>query len=463
MFSKMTKCVPYIVGLFSLGYFGMLAAPNMTWLNTDCDGAIYLRSAKYFVLSHSTGAPLNNLINWVFVRIPLGSEFFRLAMVSVIASSLTAVLLYLIAKRHTNVLWKQLLAPAIWLGSGLVVSQSTIVESYALVTLTIVAAYYFHLRGNNKLKYLMCAFGLGIHITLMCLLLVPLIVRDWYERAPLKPMLFTLTGIALYAYIPLANRAPYVWIGGDTLRDYFIYFTNASGLLGGLAILPPHDLIIRLEDFALIFFGGFAVATILIIHGLIEEFKTKQYLLATFFLLPIIYYLTDFASQVYVYLMPSFAFGAILAVKHEWKWKLAPYTAKLALVTACLLIVLNVQMYDLGRTLDPKLTKFLFYNQLDDVPDDALVFGRGWQVCWLYNDDHDTSIETMTSRFIVIEDEEKAQRISKIKEFRDRGKLFRTYVVDSETQETVIELWNPSNEAIEYAINETRYMDGLKQ
>lgn len=448
----------YIIGLFSFGYFIMLAAPNMTWMNTDCDGTIYLRSAKYFVLSHSTGAPLNNLINWVFVRIPLGSEFWRLAMVSVIASSLTAVLLYLIARKYVRD-WRVYLPSAIWLGSGLVVSQSTVVETYALVTLTCTLAYYLHLSGHHKLKYLACALGLGIH-HLIGLVLIPLIVSDWMNRQSLKPALLSLTGVIFYVYIILANNPPYVWIGGETLRDYFTYFTNATGLVGGLAVLPPNDLIIRLGDFALVFFGGFAVAIIPITYGLIREVKTRGYLLPALFLLPLVYYLTDFAPQTYVYLMPTFAFGAILAVRHGFPMK---YATKLALATACVLIVFNAQVYDIGRTLDPKLTELQFYNQLSEVDDDALIFGRGWQVVWLYNSDHNVYIETMTGRFIILEDEEKARRVTKLKEFRDKDKLYRTYVVDLETQEVAIEKWNPTDGEIEYAIDETKYADGRKQ
>jgi len=460
----MKKYIPHMVGLISFGYFALLAAPNMTWLNTDCDGAIYLRAAKYFVLSHSTGAPLNNLINYIFVRIPIGEEFWRLTMVSAIASSISAVLLYLIAKRYTDTPWKRFLAPAIWLGSGLVVSQSTIVETYALVTLTCVAAYYFHLSGHNKLKYVACALGLGVH-HLIGFVLIPLIISDWMNKRTLKPALLSLIGILFYVYIPLANRAPYVWIGGETLHDYVIYFTNASGLIGGLAILPPGDLFIRLQDFGLVFLGGFAVATILVVYGCIKEIKTHNYLLPSLFLLPIIYYLTDFAPQTYVYLMPAFAFGAILAVKHldSWKWKLAPYTTKLALIMCCALIVLNVQMYDIGRTLDPELTCQQFYERLDEVPSNILVFGRGWQVVWLYNDDHGVNIETMTGQFIFNEPKIEAQKIARLKESRDAGKLYRTYVSDLKTQKVVIERWNPTDEEIECAVVETRYMDGRKQ
>jgi len=124
---------------------------------------------------------------------------------------------------------------------------------------------------------------------------------------------------------------------------------------------------------------------------------------------------------------------------------------------------LNVQMYDLGRTLDPKLTCLQFYEQLDSVPNDALVFGRGWQCTWLYNDTHNINIETMTGRFIALEDWEREARIVKLKEFRNRGKLYRVYVINLETQECVIEKWNPNDEAIEIAITENRYVDGLKQ
>jgi len=119
-----------LISAGSLTLYGICCAPNFTWCNTDCDGFIYLIAARFHTLTHPVGAPLYNAINNVVIHIPIGTEFFRLAFFSsAIPSSITAVLIYLIAKRFTKNKLKALIAPAVWLASGLSWSQSTIIET----------------------------------------------------------------------------------------------------------------------------------------------------------------------------------------------------------------------------------------------------------------------------------------------------------------------------------------------
>ena len=139
--------------LISGAYFVLLTTPFLTWVNTGCDGAVYLRSAKYSVVSHAWGKPLFNMLNWAIVRIPLGDEAWRLAMVSAVAAIITTLFLYKVAKRLTGGHWVALLAPAVWMASTLVVSQSTIIETYSLVTMLGVLVFYLHETGHDSWKY----------------------------------------------------------------------------------------------------------------------------------------------------------------------------------------------------------------------------------------------------------------------------------------------------------------------
>ena len=380
----------------SLGYFIALTAPDLTWTNTGCDGAVYLRSAKYFAISHPWGAPLFNILNMGVVRIPLGSEFWRLAMVSAVCSAITAVLLYMIARRYTSDL-KAFLAPLIWLGSALVVSQSTIIETYSLVTLLMVLAYYLHITGHPKAKYLIGAAGIAVHHLIAFVLLV-ILIEDlrkygWKQGLKYVPLLFL--GAVPYIYIPLANSPPFYWIQGTALGHYINYFFNQVGLVGGLAIAEP-DAILRVQDFIGIVPLTFGIGLLLIVPAIL---KRENIVLTMLFLLPVLYYATDLAPQTYVYMMPAVAFGGLLAIKGAivvsryrlWRW------LPIAVVVGSLvMMVVNVQFMDIGRTTDREGEAQAFYQSLGKMPQDCTIWipsgGWGRAVAWLYNSEQDADI-----------------------------------------------------------------------
>ena len=140
-----SKLPYFIIFGLTLSYFLWMTATDSTWVNTDSDGNNYLAAARYLVLTHATGAPLFNLVNWLLIRLPLpGTDFFQLAIWSAVFSAGTATLLYHITKNY--------LAPLIFIASGVVVSQSTILELYAPVAFLMVLSYYFHTKDRHNLK-----------------------------------------------------------------------------------------------------------------------------------------------------------------------------------------------------------------------------------------------------------------------------------------------------------------------
>ena len=380
----------------SLGYFIALTAPNLTWVNTGCDGAVYLRSAKFFAISHPWGAPLFNILNMGLVRIPLGSEFWRLAVGSAVCSAFTAVLLYMIARRYTPD-WKAFLAPLIWLGSTLVVSQSTIIETYPLVTMLMVLTFYLHITGHPKAKYLAGAAGIAVHHLIAFVLLAVLIddLRRHGWKWSLKYGSLLLLGLVPYVYIPLANSPPFYWIQGTALGHYISYFFNQVGLVGGLAVAEP-DAILRAQDFLGIVPLAFGVGLLLILPAIL---KKENLLLTMLFLMPIIYYVTDLAPQTYVYMMPAVAFGGLLAVRGAMligKYKVWRYLPVAVAVGSAVLMVVNIQFMDIGRTLDKEGEAQAFYQSLEEMPQDCTIWipsGGWWRaMVWLYNSERDGGI-----------------------------------------------------------------------
>jgi hypothetical protein len=392
-----------LVLAIATGYFAIMTAPDMSWVNCASDADSYLRAGKFIELSHPTGAPLFNMFNWMVLQIyPFSNEFWVLSMVSAVCSGITAMLVYVLAKRYTQNGWKRLIAPLVYCASGMVVSQATIIETYAPMTLLWTLAYWFHDREQHRAKYITIMIGMGIHH----LILIPLgvfFIADMIrlkrsgKALPVEPkMLLPLLGLLFYIYVPLANSEPYVWISGNAPSDYGKYFFNQGGLVGGLAIFES-DAIQRLQDFVMVIGISFAASGLLILPAMWRAIKkgsrdVEGKLLVFLVVFVMIYYLTDMAPQIYRYMVVAFPFAGLLAVKgseamgKKWaNWGVVG----LVLISSVVLMGYNIQNYDIGRNLDKESIARQYYNTMDEIPSNACLWseaGGWWQgTTWLYS------------------------------------------------------------------------------
>ena len=277
-----------------------------------------------------------------------------LSILSAVSAAITCLLLYLETRK--------IIAPIIFMGVGLVVSQSTIIETYATTTCLMVAMYYW--RNNKYLFLLPAILAIGIH-HLAGLALLPLII---YRKE--RTDILVLLGALWYIYYPFALRPDAGW----SSEPWYKYFAGQNFLIGGIDPISSQGLLLRLKEFAIIFVGGLGLAT-LCLH------KIRDKLLALLILLPIIYYITDLPPQTYVYMMPAFAFIAIGVAKTLGN--------NIILITGALILIsFNIQMYDIGRTLDPSPTSARYYlDQLNYLDNGSIVYAphRGWEKVLSWN------------------------------------------------------------------------------
>ena len=344
--------------LVSFAYLAFMAAPDVTWINTDSDAGTYLWSTKNLGLSHPTGAPLYNIVGH-FLTLgtdDIATRAYILSLLSAFTSALTAMILWLETRKF--------IAPAIFLAVGLVVSQSTIIETYGPITLTMVLLYYW--RDKRWLFLVAGIAAIGLH-HLAGLALLPLVVyrRKWSD-------LLLLTGALWYSYFWLAVRpAEVFWAHSPFMK----YFFSQNFLLGGLD--PSEDGWLRIQDFTLMFFGGLGITALLLP-------KVKDKLLWILIAGPFLYYATNLAPQTYVYAMPGFAFIAIAVSKIKmgrmWRQALA--------VQVAVLLLFNLGHYDIGRNLDPSPTSARAYLQdLENLPKGSVVYAnrRSWETVLSWN------------------------------------------------------------------------------
>ena len=377
-----------VIGVFVILLMDCL--PDVTWINTDSDGPHYVFSAQYLFPAHKTSAPLYLLVGHAFMWIPFGTEAWRYGLLSVLSSTVSAWYVYLLAKHYTSNRWASAIASAVFGTSAIVISQSTIIDSYAFVTMFGVMGWYYALKGRWLIASLVFGCGIAVHHIIAIPLVVALVyfkpLRNW------KRLLTMGAFLAFYLYIPLTNRPPYMWhqpnsaLAGDFLGD------NLSTLLmlfGGISVW---DLPKRLLDTLALVAVGFGIAFIPMVRGLWSK-KWYRNPLAWLVLLPVLYFATDLAPQTWVYLIIAVPFGAVVAAIGLQGAKRAVLIG--VTVFTAIFGLYNAQTFDIGRTLDPELSAVQFRTELDKVKDgDILLAKQGWEwaVVYPYNMDNGRDI-----------------------------------------------------------------------
>lgn len=440
-----------LVLVLSCVYFICMAAPDITWTNVDCDSMHYLSGAENIVVTPSQGAPLYNMFNALVVRLPIGNDFWRLSFFTAIFSGITAMLIYLMARRYTKRWWVALLAPLCFCASAVVLSQSTILKQYSLITMICVLSVYLHFIGKDKWKYVVLMCGVGVHhlvILPLFLIFIHDLAKHKKDKTKLitKKMLLPILGLLFYIWIPLVNKEPYTMVTGNGFGDYWSYFFRSRNLIGGLAIFTENGLQ-RLQDGITILGYSFGACSLLIWYAIwhIKKHKDHEgFILAFLVVIPIIHYLINIDPSVYTYTMMSFAFGGVLIVKAtEWilngeqsepvvkfetrgRWNKIKYEVMipiymigdmvqrlletkrikygLPIVTGicCVgFIIGNSFFFDIGRNNDVRLEAKQYYESLEQMPSNASIWAgiiSGANVGVQYhNDTYDSNVKIYPS------------------------------------------------------------------
>lgn len=378
-----------VFGALLAGYI-LCTATNFTWINTDCDGAHYTYAAKWFYPAHLSSAPLYLIIGHFFTYLPIGTDYYGLAMLSVLSSIGACLFVYLITKHYTRSKILSLIATIIYGGSALAISQGTIVETYALITMFMLAAYYFALKEKWWTVTVMLGLGLAIHHLAIITAIVIFFSFKPYRK--IKYVLVCALFAIFYLYVPLTNREPYLW---QSQGNFWHNFINALSNTGGMLIgqISIWDLPKRIIEAALITVVCLGVGIVPAIVAL-KKYKWNAHHLFWLAVIPIIYYITDLAPQTYVYALPGIAFASCLVgiglAKIDKKWATA-----IVGLSAIGLSLFNFNYFDIGRTLDPNMEAVKYYNELDIVPDgEILVAQQGWEwtMIFVYNKYEDRNI-----------------------------------------------------------------------
>jgi hypothetical protein len=405
-------------------------SPDYTFVNKAADSIGYAYSAKYLYPSFHSSPPLYLLISHLFLQIPLGTDAWRMSLVSLLSTMGACVFIYLTICKILNrkiilsyalrnfekpsLLFTKLnysryfalLGVLIYGTSAIVISQSIVIQTYALVCMFSVGAFYFSITKHWKLMALMLGLGCVVHLlAFFVALIMVLCYKDFRKKWTSWAIMASC--MVFYLYIPITNRPPYMWMPDPAmvnpavphfLVNIYSFVTDTLSTIGFLiGKLSIWDIPKRIFD--IIGLVGVSIGVITIVPIVCYFRKSEFQSNALFWLIfvPIFLFLIELDMNTYDYTMLAMPFLAIvaslgLAKLIENYGKKAKYFGY-----ACLVVIVgfggfNLNYFDIGRTDDPNMSASkMFYEEYDKIPDGAIfmpVYVANWEAIYQYNRDN---------------------------------------------------------------------------
>lgn len=365
------------IGALSFLYYIFLSAKTYTWLYSSGDSGDWLAASNMWIVPQPFGSPLYILLGHLVNSIEGNLPVLMTVLLSCLPSAITVALVYLITKHFTNKDGYAITASLCLLGCSIFLTQSTILEEYALAVMFTVLGYYFYLKDRKALAVIALGLGSAVHIVVIPITVLWLAVeyknwRQWFKLIPFY-VLFGLVPYMLILWLFTIDTIPFL-ANGLSLEALNAY-TGSSSVVGTLSLFDSPE---RLLAFVSLIIMSFGLALIPFIKGLNTKVNyCKCAILAILF--PMWYYLTCLDPTTWTFMMYACPFIAIfigIGMSRISSDKLK--TA--VIIGALLLVILNsvfLNASNLVKT-DKYDTAMEYYNELMSLPDgSAVVINRG--------------------------------------------------------------------------------------
>ncbi len=406
---------PWILALSLLVVYLGTLAPGLTWANFGSDGGDLIAASATGGVAHPTGYPVYLLLARVFQMLPIGSLAYRTNLMSALAATLAAGLVYslsirslLLFKGRPN--WLAGLASAYAFGlAPLLWSQAVITEVYALHALFVVLLLYlssdylpafFTPKRRDSLLGLIFGLSLGNHLTTV--LLLPLLfssiilkpdasTRRWGLDKGSLSWRFAWLGVGLLVYLILPLRAlsspPVNW-GNPVTLDGFGWLVSGQLYQDQLFVLTPALALERMRGAAGLLLNQFGVVGLLVgLIGLIVFFKPSRlmgntvWIVAAFSVFAIGYATNDS----FLYLIPAFlgfaiwigmGLAGLMEMSVKWNPKIGWGIGSIFLLY--LFVQAGVHWPQVDASHDLRAEQFGM-QVLAQAPEQAILFAKGDQ------------------------------------------------------------------------------------
>lgn len=360
--------------LLALAYYCFLSSFRYTWVFASGDAGDWLASAKMWFVPQPYGSPL------YITLAKLTFNAFGLTLLSIIPASISVASIFQAVKNLRNVKLARISA-LIMLSSAIFMSQSVVIEEYALAVMFLCLTILAYSKNRFNLAVIFLGLGCAVHVIMLPIAFLFFVVhykswKYWIKKIPL----FLLFGVVPYGLILVLMWADTPrWIANglslQSLNSWLGSTSSVGQLAFDMSFSPfrlPIETIQRIGSVIAFLACGVGLG---IIPAVRYGMRHRHYPLSGFLVLTAIFavwlYLTDTDWTTWtfcIYAIPCVAVLAAFGLRHSYKFE-----RWLVIGVCCILLVvngvfLNAKIID---KLNPVATTF--YNETMALPDGSLV------------------------------------------------------------------------------------------
>lgn len=357
--------------LASFAYFSLLSAKEWTWVFVSGDSGDWLAASTAWFVPQPMGSPLFVLLGHFLNLFPGSLVIKETILLSCLPSAVTVSLVYLVTLRLTGRRLYALSASTVLLGAALFLTQSTILEQYAMAVMFVVLALYCYLSGHRKLAVIALGLGTATHIMVLPIAAIWLLVERSYWRTWIRYLpLFLLFGIVPYSMILVLmamHSPPFIagYFNQESITGYF--FNTAGAIVGTLSVFDlPHRIYTTLGMLAM----SIGLALVPAVRSLFRGLDRTTWIILGTVMFSVWYHLTCIDAITWTFLTFALPFIAILAGIGLKNTRHLSYA-----VMACAVLLLSANAFTLGADAltdrDPQAREV--HSAYLDMPQDSVV------------------------------------------------------------------------------------------
>jgi hypothetical protein len=228
------RLMPLWVFATAFVYYAALSAREYTWMFQSSDSGDWLMTSNWFVAPQPYGSPLYILLMRLLGTFPGDTVVWATILLSCLPSAVTVTLVYLVVNKLAHNQGIALVSAGVLLGSAVFLTQSTVLEEYALTTMLLTLGFWTYLNERRHLTALCWGLAASIHVFVLGAVLFWLII-EWRKYLKLCLAVTVPIVAAFYSYILLLMYldTPRLLAGGLNMYSLKQYLTVTGGAIIG--------------------------------------------------------------------------------------------------------------------------------------------------------------------------------------------------------------------------------------
>ncbi len=366
----MRRYIALLIGAAAFAYYVVLSAKTYTWVFMSSDSGDWLAASNWWFVPQPYGSPLYILLGH-FLNLFPGDLVIKMTIVlSVLPSAITVMLVYLIVKRLTNRQSIASASAAVLLGSAVFLTQSTILEEYALATMLLTLSFWTYINSRRYWTALCWGLAVAVHVFVLGAILFWLII-EW--RTYTKPLLVITAPIiaAFYGFILLLmfQDTPRLLGGGLNVYSLKQYLTVTTGaILGQLSIFEAPKRLLLTSQLVLMSFG---LALVPLVKSVKKPISKPIAVALGIILWTFWYQITNIDPSAWTFITYASPFIAVLA--GVGLLRLGKFHLRLVCAGALVLILANSAFLNANNLTNDRPLATDYYEALQELPDGSIV------------------------------------------------------------------------------------------